>query len=194
MKIGILALQGGFEAHAGMLARLNQTPLLVKKQKDMEGIHGLILPGGESSTNIKLMDESLQKEIATFYSKGYPFLATCAGLILLAKNITNSEQFRFGFLDIEVKRNAYGNQRESFSEDIFIESLGKPDFHCVFIRAPKIEKTSEKVAVLAQIKDNIIFVKENNILAASFHPELTQDTRIHQMFLNMCEEKKMYTL
>ncbi len=194
MKIGILALQGGFEAHAGMLYKMNQTPVLVKKTKDMEGISGLVLPGGESSTNIKLMDESFQKQIVDFHEKGYPFFATCAGLILLSKNITNSDQFRFGFLDVEVKRNAYGNQRESFSQDVLIESLGKSEFHCIFIRAPKIERTSEKVDVLAQIEKNTILVKEKNILAATFHPELTQDTRIHQMFLNMCEEKNIYHL
>ena len=140
------------------------------------------------------MDEALQKQIVDFHAKGYPFFATCAGLILLSRRITNSNQFCFGFLDIEVARNAYGNQKESFSEDIFIQTLGQPSFHCIFIRAPKIEKMSQKITVLAHIQENTILVKQENILAATFHPELTQDNRIHKLFLDMCQEKKFYKL
>lgn len=191
MKIGVLALQGGFQAHARMLSKVNQTPVLVKKKEDLEGLSGLILPGGESTTNIKLMEKAdLKNDIVDFHKKGAPLFGTCAGLILLAKDIVNSDQFRFGLLDLAVARNAYGTQKESFSQDTPIPIVGEPLYHCIFIRAPQIAKVSEKIEVLASLQDQIIFVKQDNVLGATFHPELTEDTRIHKFFVEMCEKKR----
>ena len=191
MKIGVLALQGGFEAHAKVIKKLNHTPILVKSRTDLQDdIEGLILPGGESSTNSKLLKISgLDNKIVDFCNQGKALFGTCAGLILLAKKLINEEQFSLKLLDAEILRNAHGSQRESFCEYINIPEIKDSKFACIFIRAPKIVKVTNNTKVLANFNNSPILIKQNNILGATFHPELTKDTRIHEYFLNMCSKK-----
>jgi 5'-phosphate synthase pdxT subunit len=190
-KVGVLALQGGFEPHVKTLQRLGVSPVLVKRGEHLKGISGLILPGGESSTNIKLLEHSsLKEKIYDFYKRKYPLFGTCAGIILLAQRVLHINQFSFGFIELQVERNAYGSQRESFIENIAIHSLGDSQFPCVFIRAPILKNISEKVEVLARFKENPILVKQDKVLGATFHPELTEDTRLHALFLQMCAERE----
>lgn len=189
MKIGILSLQGGFQAHAKMIEKLHHTPVYIRKASDFEDISGLILPGGESSTNLKLLDTELLEKINSFYKNGFPIFGTCAGLILLSTEIVHSEQAHLSFLDIVVSRNSYGSQKNSCSENINIPVLGENAFHCIFIRAPKIEKIGSNVQCLATWQNLPIMVQQKNVLGASFHPELTQDTRVHEYFCQMCINK-----
>ncbi len=189
MKIGVLALQGNFERHYKTLEELHQTPVLVKKASHLQDVAGLILPGGESTTHIKLLENSdLLPAIINLYQQKKPIFGTCAGLILISKTIINDSQFSFGFLDISVLRNAYGSQRESFAEDILIPTIGMPKFPCVFIRAPQIVNNIQQpdVEILAKFQDYPILVRQGSLLGATFHPEMTQDIRIHQLFINMC--------
>lgn len=185
MKIGILALQGSVEEHKGILEKLGVENILIKKAKDLDIIDGLIIPGGESTTFMHILktmeiSEYLKEKI----EKGLPILSTCAGLIILAKQIENyPSQNSLCVLDISVSRNAYGRQRESFVTYIPIPILGDEPFEAVFIRAPKIIKVGEKVKVHAVFQNNPVFVEEGNILGLTFHPELTNDLRIHKYFL-----------
>jgi 5'-phosphate synthase pdxT subunit len=143
----------------------------------------LIIPGGESTTIGKLLSRyGILEEIKNFH---LPIFGTCAGVVLLAKKIKNSEQVRLSLLDIEVERNAYGPQKFSFESFIKIEKLGIENYRGIFIRAPIIKKVGENVEVLAKLDENIVFVKEGNIIACTFHPELTDDLRIHQYFLEI---------
>ena len=193
MKIGVLALQGDFVAHARTVSKLGASPVSIKKKRQLAGISGLILPGGESSTIIKLMEQAdLVREIDNLYRQGCPIFGTCAGLILMAKQTDRIKQFCFSFMDVEVQRNAYGPQKESFSEQIYLAALGKPEMECIFIRAPKVISVSPDVEVLASWRDMPILVRQGKALGATFHPELTDDGRIHQMFLQMCKENEGY--
>lgn len=186
MKIGILSLQGDFAAHAESVRRAGSTPVLVKNPHDLEGISGLILPGGESTTHIRLLERAgLQEPIRNL---SVPLFGTCAGLILLASRIIPQEQFSFGFLPITAERNAYGSQKESFIEDVSIPALGTQRFPCVFIRAPKIAAVGPEVDVLATLEESPIFVRYRNFFGATFHPELTEDLRVHKLFLETCNE------
>lgn len=186
MKIGILALQGSVEEHKEILEKLEIESVLVKKAKDLDIIDGLILPGGESTTFIhllKTMDifEYLKEKI----KKSLPVLSTCAGLIILAKEIENyPNQNSLDILNINISRNAYGRQRESFITYLSIPVLGDKPYEAVFIRAPKIIKTGEGVKIHAIFQDSPVFVEEGNILGLTFHPELTNDLRIHKYFLS----------
>lgn len=187
MKIGILSLQGDFALHAQAIARLGHQPVLVKKPDQLEGIVGLILPGGESTTIIKLLElAGLKSPIVAFYNHGFPVFGTCAGLILIADNIFPQQQFCFGFIPLSIERNAYGSQKDSFIENIAVPSLGEPALSCVFIRAPKISQVSPDVEILAHFQDLPVLVKYKNVLGATFHPELTEDLRIHKLFGAMC--------
>ena len=189
MKIGVLALQGDFQAHMNMFARMGVSSISVKKPDDLAQISGLVFPGGESTTHLKLLEESeFKADIARLAERKFPFFGTCAGIILLAKKIVNSAQFSFGVLDIEVERNAYGTQRESFTESVPIPAFGSPDLECVFIRAPKIKNISKQVEVIASHAENPILIKQGNILGSTFHPELTEDHRVHRLFLEMCKD------
>ena len=188
MKIGVLALQGDFEAHAKSISACGIEPVLIKKKVHFSGISGIILPGGESTTAIKLFDEDLKKTLFSFVQKGYPIFGTCAGLILISKKLSNSDQFSFGFLSIEAERNAYGSQKESFQEPIAIPLLGTNDFPAIFIRAPQIKKVDSQVEILSVYKKQPVLVREKNILGATFHPELSEDLRIHKFFASWAEK------
>lgn len=192
MILGILGLQGDFYAHKKMGEKLGIETIIVRSSEDFEKIDGLIIPGGESTTITKLLSRyNLIKSLKKFHKEGKPIFGTCAGMILLAKKIDNHpDQFSFGFIDISVKRNAYGRQIESFEEDISIPILGKKPFHGVFIRAPKISRMGKSVESLAKHNSDHILAREGNILVGSFHPELTEDVRIYEYFLEMVKQTK----
>ncbi|MEE9323864.1 MAG: pyridoxal 5'-phosphate synthase glutaminase subunit PdxT [Candidatus Aenigmarchaeota archaeon] len=192
MILGILGIQGDFDAHRTMAEKLGVKTIIVRNLEDFEKIHGLIIPGGESTTIMKLLSRyNLIRSLKKFHREGKPIFGTCAGMILLAKKIDNRpEQFSFGFIDISVKRNAYGRQIDSFEEDVSIPALGKKPFRGVFIRAPKISRVGKNVETLAKHDSDQILVREGNVLAGSFHPELTKDTRIYEYFLGMVGKRK----
>jgi 5'-phosphate synthase pdxT subunit len=185
MKIGILALQGAVREHRNSLHRLNVETVDVLNPSDLDGIDGLILPGGESTTVGKLLIRyNLLNPIAELGRKGLPIFGTCTGLILLSKHINNSEQYRLGLMDTYVERNAFGRQLASFEADMTIPVLGDIPFHTVFIRAPYIDKVERNVKILLSWQNKILLAEQDNFLAAAFHPELTDDTRIHEYFLS----------
>ncbi len=193
MKIGVLALQGAVPEHVKSLRRCGVEAVEVKEPSQVSDIDGLILPGGESTTIGKLMDRyGLLSEIKKQHEeKHLPVFGTCAGMILLAKDIEESKQHRLGLMDICVKRNAFGRQIDSFEEDVPVNFSGNgkaPEtFHAVFIRAPFITHVESGVKILSKLLDDrIIFVQQGNLLASSFHPELTPDLRIHKYFLKLC--------
>ncbi len=184
VKIGVLALQGGFIEHIKMLQSLNVETFEIRNEKDLaQDFRGLIIPGGESTTMVKLLNDlNMFDSLKTLIDNGMPVLGTCAGLILLAKHIVGSDQHYLNAIDIEVKRNAYGRQLGSFyTEDLF-EGIGT--IPMVFIRAPYIEKTGTEVTVLSRVNGEIVAAKEKNVLVLSFHPELTSDTRVHKYFID----------
>lgn len=183
MKIGVLALQGSFKEHINTLIKCNVDTVEVRLPKDLEDVNGLIIPGGESTTILKLMKKfGLDKAIIKKYSEGMVIYGTCAGAILLAKNIVDSKQASLGLIDISIRRNAYGRQIDSFEAELDIENIGK--VRGVFIRAPIIESTTNGAKVLATFNHKAVFVEQNNILVSTFHPELTSDTKIHKYFLS----------
>ena len=184
MKIGVLALQGDFKEHIEILNKLDVNAIEVRMPYDLSGIDGLIIPGGESTTIGLLMKRtSLDKEIKNKHSNGMPIYGTCAGAILLAKEIIGSKQFKLGLIDMSIKRNCYGRQIDSFEVNLSIKDIG--DFKGIFIRAPVITRYNNGCEVMAEFQHNPVMVKENNILISTFHPELTGDTRIHRYFLDM---------
>ena len=183
-KVGVLALQGDFEKHIQMLDRLGVPAIQVREKSQLDEIDGLIIPGGESTTIGKLLVRyGMMEPLKTFAKDGKPLFGTCAGAILLAKEIEGSTQDRIGVLDIAVKRNAYGRQIESFEADIFIPKIGELPVRGVFIRAPIITHVEDGVELLARFGDNPVLVKQGKILAATFHPELTADRRVHRLWL-----------
>lgn len=192
MKIGILALQGAFREHRKVIESLGHTAVEVRKPEQLEGVDGIIIPGGESTTIGKLMiDYSLLEPIRHMAQAGIPIFGTCAGMVLLAKDIKGSDQPRLGLMDVSVVRNGFGRQVDSFEEDINIDALGEKPFRAVFIRAPYIESISPQVGILAQLdRDRVVLARQGNLLACAFHPELTDDKRIHKYFLQMVKESK----
>lgn len=184
--IGVLALQGDYEKHAVMLNALGAKTRYVRVADDIEQIDGIVIPGGESTTIGKLMKAfSILEPLRARLVGGLPVFGTCAGLILLAKQTTEKHQFRLGVLDVSVERNAYGRQVDSFEADIHIPMLGEVPVRGVFIRAPAVTGISDGVKVLARFEDDPVLLQKENILAASFHPELTDDTRLHSYFLEL---------
>lgn len=186
--IGILCMQGAIAEHQEILLQIPHTKTrIVKTAKDLDCIDGLILPGGESTAIGKLLDyfslkEILQQKIIS----GLPVFGTCAGLILLAKNIENQTNTHLATMDITVKRNGYGSQLDSFSTNLLIPTIDKNmPIPLVFIRVPYITKTSKDVQILATLDNKIIAARQKNMLVSSFHPELTNDLRFHQYFLSM---------
>ena len=185
--VGLLALQGDFAAHEKVLGELGIASRLVKKPADLADVHGLIIPGGESTTLLKLMAPvAMRPALEQFHAQGRPIFGTCAGLILLARD-TVPPQESLGFIDIVAERNAYGRQIDSFvamgtplSEDLSAEPL-----EMVFIRAPKIAQVNCGVAPLAECRGEVVLARQGNVLVSSFHPELTQDRRVHRYFLRM---------
>lgn len=188
-RIGVLALQGAFREHRRMLEQLGCEVVEVRRPSDLEGIHGLVIPGGESTTMGKLLQiDGLGERIIELAGQDLPIFGTCAGMIVLAKNIRNTDQYRLGLMDITVERNAYGRQVDSFEIDLDIPAVGAEPVRAVFIRAPYIEDIAPNVGILAQYDGKIIFARQGNLLACSFHPELTEDSRIHRYFKRIVEE------
>ena len=187
MRIGVIAAQGAFIEHIALLRRLGAEAFPIRLPRELEKIEGLIIPGGESTTISKLMlAYKLSDEICNLAKKGIPIWGTCAGMILLANEITDSNKVEpLGLMDIRVKRNAFGRQRESFETGLAIPVLGKKAFPGVFIRAPLIEQVKSG-EILARLDDGtIVAARQGNLLASSFHPELTNDTRFHKYFLDI---------
>jgi 5'-phosphate synthase pdxT subunit len=189
MKIGVLALQGAFIEHEHVLARLGVQPVEVRLPEHLEGLDGLIIPGGESTTMGLLAQKwGLLEPMQAFARSGRPIWGTCAGMILLAKEVVDGVpgQPILGLMDITVRRNAFGRQVDSFEADLAVPLLGDPPFHAVFIRAPVIERVGAGVEVLAALEDGTaVAVQQGNLLATAFHPELTRDERFHHYFLKL---------
>lgn len=187
MKVGVLALQGAFREHQMILADCGVESKQIRKPEQLEGISALIIPGGESTTMGKLLNQfHLFEPIIKLGQDGLPIFGTCAGLIMLAKDIAGSEQPRLGLMDISVERNAFGRQVESFEADLDISVVGQDPFRAVFIRAPYILSVGNDVEVLARFGEKIVFARQGRFLAAAFHPELTGDLRVHRYFLENC--------
>ena len=188
--VGVLALQGAFEAHQHVLRDLGVETVQVRTPAELELVDALVMPGGESTTMSHLLVTSgLFESIDARLKQGMPVFGTCAGMILLAKGVLDgrSDQKSFGAIDIDVKRNAYGRQIDSFETDIEIDGLVE-DFHAVFIRAPQIARCGEGVTVLARHGQDIVLARQGSVMVASFHPELTSDTRIHSLFTGLLQE------
>ncbi len=182
--VGILAIQGDFAMHAKMLDRIRVPWKLVKHARDLEEVGGLIMPGGESTTMLKFFaSEGMGSAIQDFAAKGKPVFGTCAGAILLAKEVLNPTQERLGLIDIAIERNAYGRQIDSSVRAGECPELADRPVEMVFIRAPIIRRVGESVRVLGRCGDLSVLVEQGNILAATFHPELTDDETIHRYFL-----------
>ncbi len=183
-SVGILAIQGDFAMHAKMLDRLGAAWKLVKHAEDLDQVSGLIMPGGESTTMLKMFAaEGVGTAIKDFAATGKPIYGTCAGAILLAKDVTNPPQERLGLIDITIERNAYGRQIDSSMKTGECPELSDHPLEMVFIRAPIIRHVGEGVRVLGHCEDLPVLVEQGNILAGTFHPELTDDSTLHRYFL-----------
>ena len=190
MQIGVLALQGAFAAHSDCLTSIGVQSIEVRTPEQLNSVDALLMPGGESSTMSQLLESSgLFDPISTRIADGMPVFGTCAGMILLASEILDgrSDQRSFSAIDISVRRNAFGRQVDSFEATVN-SSVG--DFHGVFIRAPRIERVGEDVEVLGSINDEPVLVRQGNVLAASFHPELSNDARLHEYFVSITANRK----
>lgn len=184
MKIGVLAVQGAFIEHENILKKLGVDCVEIRQKYDLDGIDGIILPGGESTVQGQLLRKlGLLAPLKEMINNGMPVLATCAGLILLSESIENGEEPHIGTLPVVVKRNAYGRQLSSFVTNENVRDIG--EFPMVFIRAPYISSVSDNTKVLATVDGNIVGVQYNNQIGLSFHPELTTDTRLHEEFLGL---------
>jgi 5'-phosphate synthase pdxT subunit len=189
VRVGVLALQGDFREHARAVTALGADAVLVRTPADLKGIDAIVIPGGESTTIGKLADwHGLVEPLRDAIGGGLPTLGTCAGMIFLAgATATGFDQVQLGVLDVVVRRNAFGRQVDSFEADIAVEGLDGP-IRAVFIRAPWIEKVGDGVEVLAAVDDHPVLVRQDKILATSFHPELTGDGRLHTLLLEMVGE------
>lgn len=181
MKIGVLAVQGNFREHAAMLRRLGADPVEVRKPEELKGLDGLVIPGGESTTFMRLMRLYGLEEAVRAFDR--PILGTCAGLIVL-------DQQHLGLLDVDVERNAYGRQVASFEADLKLAGEDEP-LRGVFIRAPRVERAGEAVEVLAELDGEPVLLRQGRFLVATFHPELTDDTRVHELFLDSVREANL---
>ena len=190
MKIGVLALQGAFREHLQTLASIGVDGVPVRLPEDLDGVSGLILPGGESTTMRNLIERwSLAEPIRQLAATGAPLFGTCAGMIVLSKEIVGGEAPVLPLLDVTVERNAFGRQLDSFEADLSVPVLGDTPVHAVFIRAPVIENVGPDVDVLARLDDGrIVAVRERNVIATSFHPELAGETRFHRLVATMAAE------
>jgi len=185
--IGVLALQGAYDIHADRLAELGATTRFVRTPDQLEGLDGLVIPGGESTTFLKHLERAGFYDVLNDFVHTKPTFGTCAGTILLAKDVTSPTQRSFAALDIEVERNAYGRQNES---TIITEETTLPGgpMEMVFIRAPRITRVADGIDILATREGNPTLIRKGKLLAATFHPELSDDTRVHQLFLDMVRE------
>jgi 5'-phosphate synthase pdxT subunit len=189
--IGVLALQGDFREHARMVRSLGVEVCLVRFPEEVASVDGLIIPGGESTTMGKLMvNYGVDRAIIDRFASGrLAIYGTCAGMIVLAREIEGSPvQPHLGLLDVTVQRNAFGRQKESSEEDLEVEGLDTP-LHALFIRAPVIIRTGPSVSVLARVAQGPVYVQQGRLLASSFHPELGSDTRVHEQFLRLAEQR-----
>jgi len=190
VKIGVLAVQGDFAEHAAMLDAIGVEPVLVRLPGDLEGISGLCLPGGESTTMRKLIDRwALRQPLLDFAATGAPLFGTCAGMIILSKEIADGDEPVLPLLDVTVRRNAFGRQLDSFEGELAVPLVGDTPVRGVFIRAPVIERVGPGVDVLASLDDGrIVAVRERNVIATAFHPELAGETRFHRLVATMAAE------
>jgi len=189
MKIGVMALQGDYGAHGRMLRRIGVEPVEVRSVSDLDGLDGLILPGGESTTMLKLLSEEGLDRALVDFAERKPLFGTCAGVILMARETLSPAQRCFGLLDAQVERNAYGRQLDSSIRRLqpapaFTERTGPGDLEAMFIRAPIIRSVGPDVTVLARSGDDPVLVQQGSRLAATFHPELTADERVHRLFVD----------
>jgi 5'-phosphate synthase pdxT subunit len=174
VRVGVLALQGDFEAHAKVVASLGGDPVEVRVPAQLEGLDGLIIPGGESTTmTLGIEREGLAEPLREFVRSGMPTLGTCAGLIMLDRD-------HLGLLDVSARRNAFGRQRQSFEADLDVKGFNGGPLRAVFIRAPWVEETGEGVEVLAELEGHPVAVRQGNVLAVAFHPEIAGESRIHR--------------
>lgn len=190
--IGVLALQGDFIEHESMLRRLGVVTRQVRSAEDLRGLDGLIIPGGESTTFCRLMEDfKLYEPVGAFVKTGAPVWGTCAGMIVLARNASDLDFPTLEALDMEILRNAYGRQVDSFESDLDVPELGGEPFHAVFIRAPVVASVGPGVEVMASTRndaagrDEPVAVRQGSVIATSFHPELTNDERFHRYFLDL---------
>ena len=193
MKIGVLALQGDFALHTKALARCPGAEVVeVRKPEQLDDIDGLVIPGGESTTLLKMMEAwGFVPALEKFHAGGKPIFGTCAGLILTAREVENPPQFSLGFIDVGVERNAYGRQRESFATrgTATLDGAAVP-VEMVFIRAPRIRRVGEGVETLARHGDEAVMARQGTVLVASFHPELTDDATVHAYFCRMVRQAR----
>jgi 5'-phosphate synthase pdxT subunit len=198
VEVGILGLQGDFQEHAKALSELGVSPRLVRRPDELVGVSGMVLPGGESTTLAMLLDSSgLRKPISELLADGVPVFGTCAGMILLSELVTDgrSDQWTFGALDLDVRRNGYGRQLQSFECDLDLAGFESP-LPAVFIRAPVVERLGDGVEILAEVPSDDprtpaspALLRQGPLLAAAFHPELTPDRRVHEIFVEMVEKE-----
>ncbi|GGO09849.1 pyridoxal 5'-phosphate synthase glutaminase subunit PdxT [Saccharibacillus kuerlensis] len=190
LKIGVLALQGAVAEHIRSLEQAGAEGVIVKRAQQLDEIDGLVIPGGESTTIGKLMRQyGFIDRIQAFSEAGKPIFGTCAGLIVLAKRIEGQEEPHLGLMDMTVTRNAFGRQRESFETDLPIKGIDEP-VRAVFIRAPLIREIGADVEVLSVYNEEMVTAREGHLLVSSFHPELTDDYRLHEYFADMVRQSK----
>ncbi len=192
MRIGVLAMQGAFAEHIAILNQLKVQTLPVRLPAELDDLDGLIIPGGESTSISKLaLDYKLMNKIVSLAKNGLPVFGTCAGMILIASKTTGSDGSPLGLMDITVRRNAFGRQRDSFETELSIPALGEKPFPGVFIRAPIIDRANNGVEILARLTDGTgVAARQGKILATAFHPELTGDLRFHRYFLDIAAGQK----
>src|SRR5262245_40673355 len=189
MRVGVLALQGDFAAHIRALEQLSASASEVRSPAELEKVDALIIPGGESTTMLKLMaDAQLVEPIKRFAAEGKPIFGTCAGAIVLAREVSNPDQESLDLIDIGIERNAYGRQVDSFVGEAEMSIEGGP-MEAVFIRAPRIRRTGPAVEILGRLGDEPVLVRQKNILAATFHPELSRDDRAHRLLLSQADDR-----
>jgi 5'-phosphate synthase pdxT subunit len=189
-RVGILALQGDFAAHARSLGALDAETVEVRRVRELTGLDGLVIPGGESTTLLNLMqDEPWFDALRRFHETGGALLGTCAGAILLAREVTGPAQPSLGLLDVVVQRNAFGRQVDSFEDEIELVD-SRETIHAVFIRAPRFRETGPGVEILASWRGEPVLVRQGRVMAATFHPELTEERRLHGLFLDLVEEPR----
>jgi 5'-phosphate synthase pdxT subunit len=189
-KVGVLAIQGDFLEHRQMLKRLGVEAPEIRLPRQLDEVDGLIIPGGESTTIVQLIDiYGFREKLAERVKAGMPVWGTCAGMIVIANKLTDRRPEPLRLMDIEVSRNAFGRQVDSFEADLEFQEIRGEPYHCVFIRAPVVNRVGEGVKVLAALEDGRpVAVRQDNMLATSFHPELTEDTRVHELFVRMVKD------
>jgi len=190
--IGVLAIQGDFLEHRQVLERLGSVVLEVRTRNELDEVDGLIIPGGESTTIVQLLDIfDIRDHLVNLVKNGMPIWGTCAGMIVLANTLTDQRPNPLNLMDINVTRNAFGRQVDSFEADLEIDEIDGQPYRAIFIRAPIVNSVGPNVRVISRLNDGRpVAVRENHMLATAFHPELTSDDRIHQMFLRMVEENR----